>query len=334
MKTRAWMVVLAAGAICMSGAGAAQPERGGGGTRDGAAPPPPAQPDGGPQGVRAIRERIEQRRDMLRRAQERVDLALKLLEEGASIDRVREEYPEFFRRQGGPGPDMGEMPEGGPPGMRWPGMRGEGPGGGPEGPERMDRGRERPGADRAPTDEERAAAREFLRVAQPRLFELLEDLEKRDPEEAKRKLVEAFPRIRPLLELRKSDPELFELRMKDLRTGREAMEAARWLAEHEGGDAAASEAERARRRESMRSALLVQYDARTEILRRDLAQQTERLSEAKVECEGRSAERDKAVDDVMARLIERERERMRRGDGPDDRPPPEQGRRPGRRGDR
>ena len=89
MKRYACMVVLAAAS--MVGTAIAQPERAGGGER--------AQPQSeGPAGGKAaLRERIEQRREQLRRSQERIELAIKLMDEGATIDRLREEYPEFFR---------------------------------------------------------------------------------------------------------------------------------------------------------------------------------------------------------------------------------------------
>jgi len=354
MKRYACMVVLAAAS--MVGTAIAQPEQAGAGESS------QPQSEGTAGGRAALRERIEQRRAQLRRSQERIDLAIKLMDEGATIDRLREEYPELFRPArggGGPeGPDLLDGPPGaGMGGGRRPGMRGGegpqdergmldgperfergGPGGGPGGGEGRpggERGRDRPGADRPPTDEERAAMREFLRVGQPRLFEAFQELEERDPEEAKRKLVEMFPRVRPLLEMRQNDPQMFELRMKDLRNGREAMEAARWLAQHEQAGSSAGSDDLAKRRESMRAALLKQFDARTEIHRRELDRQSERLTEARAELETRAAERNKSVEATMARMIEREQERLLRGEGPDDEPPPrEPGRRPGQRGDR
>jgi hypothetical protein len=335
MKMRTMMLTMSVGAAIAAGMGGAAMQPQGGERAQPVTETAPRQGEPGAAGARTVRERLEARRDQLRRMQERVEFAMKLLDEGATDERLREEYPEFFRRPGGGGPE-GFDPFDGPPGQmpqqggRRPGMRGEGPEGGPDGPDRPERmggerwrgeGRGGPGgADRAPTEEERAAIRAFLRESQPRLFEMLQDLEKQDPEEAQRKIAEAFPRLRPLLDLRKSDPEMFELRMKDLRHGREAMEGARWLAEH--ADAAADSAEMAKHRDMLRASLVAQFDARTEIQRRDLVRQGERLEEAKAELETRSANRDKSIDGTMSRMIEREQERMRRGQGPDDGPPP------------
>lgn len=347
MNTRTWMVMLslAAGAACSAGVALGQPEGGSAGA--------PRQSDSTAGAPRSFRDRLEMRRDQLRRMQERLDQAIKRLEAGESEEQLREEYSELLRgRPGGGGPESldgfdappGQMPPGG---GRRPGMRGEGPDGGPPegpGPERFERGgpgrdrwREGGGPDRAPTDEERAAIRAFLRESQPRLFEMLERLEQEDPAEAQRKLAEAFPRLRPLLELRKADPQMFELRMNDLRHGREAMDAARWLAEHgaDGGD------EVAKHRETLRTALLAQFDARTEIQRREIARQQDHLEQGKADLESRAASRESAVEGMMSRMIEREQERLRRGDAEHDMPhghPPgeEPGRRggPGRRGDR
>lgn len=350
MTTRTWIVLLslAAGAACSAGVALGQPENGG----------EPRQPEAASGASRSLRERLEMRREQLRRLQDRLDQAIRRLEAGESDEQLREEYPDLFRgRPGGGGPDgldgFDALPGQMPPGGRRPGMRGEGPEGGPEGPgpDRFERGgggmgggpgrdrwREGGGPDRPPTDEERAAMRAFLRESQPRLFEMLERLEKEDPAEAQRKLAEAFPRLRPLLELRKADPQMFELRMKDLRHGREAMDAARWLAEH--GSAEADEV--ARHREALRAALLAQFDGRTEIQRRDIDRQEDHIEKARADLESRAAARDSAIEEMMTRMIEREQERLRRGG--DDRDPPhgmhpqgdEPGRRagPGRRGDR
>ena len=315
MSTQVCVVTLMV-VVCWASIATAQPDSPPSGDRVGA----PGQSSAAREPGHNLRERLRQRREQLRRSQERVERALKMLEEGESSESLREEYPEFFReRQGGGEPD-GAAPFDRPiPGDGEMPMSGPGRGG---------RGRDRGPMDRPMTDEDRAGVREFLKVAQPRLFEMLERLEKENPAEAQRKLAEAFPRVRPLMELRQTDPGLFELRMKDLRLGREAMEAARWLADHEDSPRDVSEADLAAKQKSLKAALGAQFDARTEIMRHELAMQTRRHEEAKNELERRAADRDQAVESIMARILERERERLRRGDGPDDLPPM---REPGRR---
>lgn len=345
MTTRVWIAVMSVVASIGSIAFAQATEQR---SDDRSGPTGPSAQAGEP--GQHLRERLRQRQEQMRRAQERLDRAVSLLDEGANPDTLREEFPEFFRsRPSGADPegfDAFERPPfgdevggAGPGGRGGPGTAGpgrSGAGGGP--PERFERGsglgglgggmgtegrggRDRTPLDRPMTDEDRAAVREFLKVAQPRLFEMLQRFEREDPAEAQRKLAEAFPRVRPLIELRSTDPALFELRMKDLRLGREAMEAARWLADQEGSSGDISDADRAARQQPLREALAAQFDARTEIMRHDLEMQTRRHDEAKRELANRASGRDEAVDSMMTRLLSRERERLRRGDGRDDPPP-------------
>ena len=312
--------VLAMAHAAVTASAASQPEPRG---EQGARPAPPGTPDGFI-GRRALRELIERRLEFSRRQQERMERALRMLEEGADPADVEAEFPDIGRGPGGlgggggPGGPPGGVMDGdmgdGPPGPRGPGRGQRDPGGGGGGGGGMG-GRERePPLDRPLTDEERAAVREFLRTAQPRLHEMFAELEAADPDEASRRLREMFPRIRPMIELRQNDPALYELRMRELRTGREAMESARKFIEVERA-ANTPEAERSRAEAALRAAVGAHLDARAEIGRHELARQIER------------AQRDIAeIEDVprivtpmcsmMNRMIERERQRAKDGDKP------------------
>lgn len=331
----AFVVSVCVGAMALGGGtaiGAPQPEPRG--ERAQRPVPPHGQEGGG--GRRVLREMIERRIEFTRRQMERLERALRMLDDGADPAEVEAEFPDIGRGPGGPGGSGGGPggmidgePFDGPPGQRGQGRGPRDGGAGGEG----GMGRREPPPDRPLTDEERAAVREFLRTAQPRLHEMFTELEKADPDEAARRMREMFPRFRPMIELRQNDPALFELRMRELRTGREAMEAARRLIEIER-DAGAPEADRARAEEAFRGAVVAHLDARADIGRHELNRQIENARRELAELDRRASERESEVLRFMQRMIERERQRARDGDkpqGPEDREPMRG--RGGRRGD-
>lgn len=324
-----WVGAMALGAG--TALGAPQPEPRG----ERALRPLPPHGQEGAGGRRVLREMIERRLEFARRQMERMERALRMLDDGADPAEVEAEFPDIGRGPGGPGGGASAGPGGmidGEPFDGPPGQRGQGRGpreGGPGG-----EGRREPPPDRPLTDEERAAVREFLRTAQPRLHEMFIELEKADPDEAARRMREMFPRFRPIIELRQNDPALFELRMRELRAGREAMEAARRLIEIER-DAGAPEADRARAEEAFRGAVVAHLEARADIGRHDLNRQIEHARRELAELDRRASERESEVLRFMQRMIERERQRARDGgkpQGPDEREPM-RGRGGGRRGD-
>lgn len=302
-----------------------------------------------PEPGRVLREALQRRLEQTRRHQERLERAIALLEGGAAQDEVLAEFPELGRqRPGGPG-GMGGPGEGdfGPPGVmpehgdggegqgpRGPGRGGREPGPGRSGPGGGGGGRE-PMLDRPLTDDERAAVREFLRSAQPRLHAMFDELEKADPEEAGRKLREMFPRLRPLIELRQRDPKQYEARLNELRSGREAMDSARRVVELEQPGSGAAEGDLAAARQALRGAVAAHLEARTEIRRMDLDRQIARAQSERQEMDNRTSDRDSEIDEMVNRMIERERQRAREGELGHDDPEGRDGpRRPMRRGER
>lgn len=291
-----------------------------------------------PEPGRMLRESIQRRLEMARRQQERLERAMTMLDGGAGPEELLAEFPELGRqRPGGPG-EGGDL---GPLGMPPEHGEGLGPEGqGPRGPGRGQRdpglggGRE-PMLDRPLTEEERAAVREFLRSAQPRLHTMLDELEKADPEEAGRKLREMFPRLRPLIEMRQRDPRQYEARLNELKSGREAMDAARRVVEIEQPGSGAAEGDLAAARQALLAAVGAHLDARTEIRRLDLDRQIARAQKERQELDSRSGERDSEVEHMVDRMIERERQRARDGeDGSEGRERGDSPRRPMRRGER
>jgi hypothetical protein len=354
-------------------------------------PPPMGGPDGredgpggGPDGRRGtqeemrrrIREFLQRQVDASRRRQERMEQALRMLDEGKTLEEIHAALPDLPHpgqrgegrgegRRGGPngpgGPDgfdgpgpggrddrarvddlgdatglrepggpggpggAGGRPEGGPRDGRHDGARGDGPrGDGPRGERDGPRDPARP-----LTPDEREAVRDFLRVAAPGILAKLEQLEKSDAPAAQRRWAEALPRVRPLLDLRTRDRALYDLRLEDIRRGRESMDAARAVAEAES-NGSRGDAEAARTR--LRDALRAQYRVRTQLLAHDLTKGKERMNGMQADLDARSSREDAVVDKNVRDLVEREARRLknkgarpeggRHADREDDAPPP------------
>ena len=71
-------------------------------------------------------------------------------------------------------------------------------------------------------DQEVQAAREIVAQLYPELTERMDTIYEKDPEELRRILQRRFPRIRFLVHLKDKNPALYELRIQDIRLGRES----------------------------------------------------------------------------------------------------------------
>lgn len=278
-----------------------------------------------------FREFLENRLRRLDRARESIRQSLEALDNGEPLDRILQNAPPDLR----PGP-RGGGPPGMPDGSGEPGgdlnelgpvLPGDGIGLG-EGPppSRGGPGHPRgvPGRDapREITDADRQAFEKFLSAASPVGRERITALRQKDPERADRLLMEAMPRIGWLLEISRRDPELFELRLRDIRLGREALEASRALAafdrEHPGADGPRREALVAK----VRSALENQYQVRGQLMEHEIARLDRDLSRRRAELSERASGREAAIDRALERLRERAREWSRHAkDRPGDRRP-------------
>lgn len=297
--------------------------------------------------AKRLREFLEVRRERLIRTNQAIDHALKSMDEGVDIDRVIADFPAdlrpgFGRRPGGPrgdhadarpendpvlnnpdrlgpaspnGEDMGSTDD------RRPGPaagRGRGPGGGGGGEMRA------PGG--PVTNADRETFDEFLGSAAPRLQTLMRQLRQTDPERADRKVREAMTHMHGLLELREKDRPMYDLRLKDIRAGREAMEAARAVVRHDRDHSNGDDAQgRERLIADLRQALASQYEVRGEILEREVARMQGDLARRQEELTKRPSGKDGAIDRNTNDLLRRARERWpgRPHAGPeDDAPPP------------
>lgn len=336
-----------------------------------AQPGPPDQP--GRQAPRPeptaaeLRERLERRLNAAREAQKRLEAALAKLAAGDDPEEVERS----LEPMGGPMLERlrERRGEGGPPGR---GDRGErGDRGGPDRPPPPppppggpDHGRpgdpidqeelarvlrgvgepEGPLGVMAPrlSPEQRARVRDFIEQRRPDVAERLAELHRISPMLMDRTLDGLGSRFRALLEARDRDrdPELVELRTRELRHFLDVTRAARELGEAKqaGDDAKIAEA-----RTNIRNLLGEQFDLRTAIRRKQVEQLKQRSEALAAELDQLATKRDEVLTRAEQMLEEgaerfmRDRGGRERGrpDGPppgppgpprgpreDDRPPP------------
>lgn len=290
-----------AGLALWGGAAMAQP--GGGGPRP---------PEGGP-GDRpglfdrdAMRARLQRRLAELDKQRERLQRAMERLEKG-------EDAGDVAREMGGP---SGRRPEGERPVREGPRRREGGPGseGGPIPPGPMGG----PGEGGAPAIDEREEIQSILRESLPELAQRLERLRQGRPEEAEAMMRRVGPRLRELIPLRRHDPEMFRVRVDEMRAGFAFMEAARMARQirqpsHDQEPDVAAKREEAMKR--LREAAANLHDARTKAHEGEVAAIERRLKELRDQIQGMHAEREKRINEAVERAM------SGKAPAPDDSPP-------------
>jgi hypothetical protein len=291
-----------------------------------AAPPGAREPEPG-----SIRERLMRRRADVERARELMDQAIERADKGEPIgDIMRELESMRFGVRGGAFRDGREGPDG-QPGPGGPRER-PGPGEplGPGGPGMPGAGDDvlmdlRPGEPL--TDEQRERITSFLRENAPRFATKLDELREADPKTADRLFTRMGPRIREAMAVRRRDPELFELRLEELRGGFAVLEAVKAYREARNSGEEGREERIAKAEADARAALVAQFDQRQALEAHELRTLEKNLERRRKEVSERASERDA----VIERQIERLRENKplpdggppRRGpEGSPDRPPP------------
>jgi hypothetical protein len=226
----------------------------------------------------ALRERLERRLGETNRARERLESALRRLEEGAPLESVRAETVPWGERRGGPGE----------PGRRR--------GAGPHGPA--------PGPAEGPESDRRLVLG-FLERFNPEGLERMKAVIRDDPEGARRWIVRLAPRVRELMA--EKDDQLRELRIEEFRNGQALLGAARVLAAaHRGPEPDEVKAEAARA--ELREALGRQFDLRMKIREREIAVLEERIRQLRAELEDQAGSREAFVEEKLGEIRRAARE--------------------------
>lgn len=257
---------------------------------------------------------------------ERMEKALRLVNDGASLEQVRALFPEALRpeRAGERGEWLNRLDRLGEPGgrrsgddlndpdMDGPGPRRDGPG------PRGSRGRDddEPGSSRASalTEDDKVFIREFLKASDPSLLPKLEELEKRDPDAVAKRYSEMWPRVRFLHEMRSRDPELYALRLQEITLGREAVDHAKWIVrwDHESKvnpPTTKDPKERSDREAKLRQVLSQQFQLRGKVMTYELSKLRERLDRGAKEIAERGKDESKVVDETMRTMLQRVKDR-------------------------
>jgi predicted DsbA family dithiol-disulfide isomerase len=124
------------------------------------------------------------------------------------------------------------------------------------------------------------------------------------------------PRLRDAARLKDSDPELFDLRLAEIRVGMDVIDAIRALRhaqeQGQGVDQAAAK---------VREQLVRQQDIRDRMTTHEIRAMSARLDEMKADAEKRKAGSDARIDEMVRRLLERREPGDRREPGGRGRPP-------------
>jgi hypothetical protein len=246
----------------------------------------------------SFRARLERRLNESRENQKALEDAITKLDNGASQEEVRRSLSDrpgvaarLFGDEEGRDPRFGPGPDGPRPGRE---HEGDGrPDGRPRDP------------DRPFSADEQKAVREILAQAYPKMAEEVDKLFAVDPEAAKRKINEVGPRVRFLLDLRERDPEMYTLRLEEVKTAREAVAVARQIAaKHKEGVALTSpELQEPMRR--LRDLVVAQLRNRLAVEHRELADLQRRVEQKKQDIDAHSSDNDSIVDRQVNSMLER-----------------------------
>lgn len=286
MKIRGTTMAILAASM-LAGAAWAQPERGGG-RPDPDGPPPRL--DEPPVDRVKLKEELTRRLEETKKTQARLEQALARLNEGADPSEVRREtiqsrFRDRMRRQGRDNPQgaAGDVrPDEGRPGDK---------GGPPQGP-----------GEHKTTPEERNRMLTFLDEHLPRMGKRMRDAMAENPRVGEGLLSKLAPKLRELEATRRSQPEMFDLKLNDLRATITLQETARtWRAKLH--DKNASDDDRAEARKALTDAVGEQFDARLGLRQQELKFLEKRIEGAKHEIDDMQSKREVRISEEVDRWM-------------------------------
>ncbi len=240
-----------------------------------------------------LKEDLTRRLEETKRTQARLEQAIARLNDGGDPADIRREImPGRFRdrlrrgaRDDAPGLDRPVDSPRGEPGN---------PPRGPQGPG--------PKGDRALTPEDRDRLLKFLDKNMPRIGSRFHEAMKDNPQVAEGLLSRLAPKFRELEATEHSQPELFKLKVEDVRATMTLQETARsWRMKLR--DKNATEDEKRQAREAINDAVSDQYDARAALREQELKMLEHRIGEAKQEIDDMRTKRDQRISDEVDRWM-------------------------------
>lgn len=166
----------------------------------------------------------------------------------------------------------------------------------PDGPPRDRDG----GPRRGPTPEEVGAMLDILREMEPALANDIDKWRKDNPQRVTEMINRRFPRLKHMAEIKRSDPELYALRMSDIRLSQQSLELVRSyrtarLAKDAKADAI---------RNDLRDSLVRQFEVRQQIRQRELQRLEQRIAQLRKELDERAVSKDRLLEGELKKLLE------------------------------
>lgn len=248
-------------------------------------PPDLSQADQPPVDREKLKEELTRRLEETRRTQARLEQALARLNDGGDPAEIRREtMPGRFRdrlrrgaREDSPGLDR---PVGPPRGAQGPGPMG----------------------DRKLSPEDREHMLQFLDQHMPRIGKRFREAIQENPQVAEGLLNRLAPKFRELAATEQSQPELFKLKVEDVRAAMTLQETARsWRMKLR--EQSAPDDDKRKAREEISSAVAAQYDARLGLREHELKVLEDRITEAKRELDDMRTNRDGRVSEEVDRWM-------------------------------
>jgi hypothetical protein len=146
------------------------------------------------------------------------------------------------------------------------------------------------------SDEQIEQVLEVLEDYRPEMAEQITDMRQRDPQRAEQLIRRAMMFVRPMMYMKQSDPEGYELHIRDAKLDRESHELSRRVREAQGRDADAMRAE-------LRAVVAEHFDVRQQINERKLAALERRIAELRQQISARAEAREELVDQRFGELV-------------------------------
>jgi hypothetical protein len=153
---------------------------------------------------------------------------------------------------------------------------------------------------RGATPEEVAAMLDVLREMEPGLARDIDKWRQENPERVAELINRRFPRLRHMVELRRQDRELYDLRISDIHLSQKSLELVRaYRAASLAKDAKAADI-----RQSLHDTVTEQFEVRQRIRQRELQRLEQRIAQLRKELEDRAKARDRILNDELKKMLE------------------------------
>lgn len=146
------------------------------------------------------------------------------------------------------------------------------------------------------SDEELETAGEVLAVIKPTIAERFEKLRDSDPKEAAALLNRHFPQVRVLIRLKHGDPVMFDLRIQEIKSARDAMRLAQAHVKADGEPAKEEVAKQ------LRQSLAALIDVRNDIRKHELTLLEARIDEMREQITEDAKNRDSILQQKFDRI--------------------------------